>query len=90
MASSATQNVEGQVAAGGDSLRHSNDAKVTDQELNPGRSLFQWLPEPGVSYMQASGAPTGTPFLGTVANIEGSMRRGWRVADLPGDTSDQN
>ena len=27
-------------------------------------------------------------FLG-LANIEESMRQGWRVADLPGDTSDQ-
>ena len=94
------QDVAGQVAAGGDSLRHSDDIQsasmilhkaieATGQELNPGQSSYQWLPEPGISYMQASGAPKGTPFLGTVANKEESMRRGWRVADLPGDTSDQ-
>ena len=39
--------------------------------------------------MQGSGAPMGTPFLGTVANIVHSMRQGWNVADMPGDTSDQ-
>ena len=94
------QDVAGQIAAGGDSLRQSDDiqsvsmtlhkaTEATGQELNPGQPSYQWLPEPGVSHMQASGAPKGTPFLGTVANIEESMRRGWRVADLPGDTSDQ-
>ena len=39
--------------------------------------------------MQVSGAPKGTPFLGTVADIEESMRQGWKIADLPGDTIDQ-
>ena len=100
MASSAMQDVVGQIAAGTDSLRQSVDiqpvsmtlhkaTKAAGQVLNPGQPSYPWLPEPGVSYMQASGAPKGTPFLGTVANIEEGMRRGWRVADLPGDTSDQ-
>ena len=40
--------------------------------------------------MQNSGAPKGTPFLGTVADIEFSMRQGgWDVNDLPGETIDQ-
>ena len=54
-----------------------------------GQPSYQWLPQPGVNHMQASGAPAGTPVLGAVAKIEESMRQGWRICDLPGDTSDQ-
>ena len=39
--------------------------------------------------MQDSGAPKGTPFLGTVANIEFSMSQGWDVNNMPGETIDQ-
>ena len=63
------QDVVGQIAAGGDSLRQSVDIQPVSMTLhkateaagqalnNPGQSSYQWLPEPGVSYMQASGAP---------------------------------
>ena len=62
---------------------------VWSEDFEPGQPSYQWLPQPEGSHMQGSGAPKGTPFLGTVANIEHSMRQGWRVADMPGNTSDQ-
>ena len=56
----------------------------------PGHPSYPWLPVPQGSTLHESGAPTGTPFLGTVAEIESSMRQGgWDVKDLPGETIDQ-
>ena len=43
------------------------------QMVQSGQSSYQWLPEFQGSHMQDSGAPKGTPFLGTVANIEFSI-----------------
>ena len=62
---------------------------VWSEDFEPGQPSYQWLPQFEGSHLQGSGAPKGTPFLGTVANIEHSMRQGWNVADMPGDTSDQ-
>ena len=63
--------------------------EVWSENFEPGQPSYQWLPQFEGSHMQGSGAPKGTPFLGTAANIVHSMRQGWNVADMPGDTSDQ-
>ena len=91
------QEVVGQIAAVGDHLQQTSGSmfmpktmKAAGQaQTDPSQPSYQWLPTPEVSHMQASGAPKGTPFLGTVASIEEGMRQGWRVADMPGDASDQ-
>ena len=49
---------------------------VWSEDFEPGQPSYQWLPQFEGSHMQGSGAPTGTPFLRTVANIEHSMRQG--------------
>ena len=51
---------------------------------------YQWLPDPQSSTLHVAGAPTGTPFLGAVAEIESSTRQsGWDLKDVPGETVDQ-
>ena len=53
-------------------------------------SSYPWLPAPQGSTLHVHGAPTGTPFLGAVAEIESSMRQtGWELKDMPGETVDQ-
>ena len=63
--------------------------EVLSEKFEPGQPSYQWLPRFDGSHMQGSGAPKGTPFLGTVANVEYSVGQGWDVADMPGNTSDQ-
>ena len=53
-------------------------------------STYPWLPVPQSSTLHEAAAPTGTPFLGAVAEIESSMKRtGWELKDMPGETIDQ-
>ena len=66
-----------------------NWQEAWSENVEPGQPSYQWLPQFEGSHMQGSGAPKGTPFLGTVANIEYSMGQGWDVANMSGDTSDQ-
>ena len=66
-----------------------NWQEAWSDNVEPGQPSYQWLPQFEGSHMQGSGAPKGTPFLGTVANIEYSMGQGWDVADMPGNTIDQ-
>ena len=66
-----------------------NWQEAWSENVEPGQPSYQWLPQFEGSHMQGSGAPKGTPFLGTVANIEYSMSQGWDVAEIPGNTSDQ-
>ena len=68
----------------------TNWQEAWSENVSPGQPSFPWLPDFQGSTMQNSGAPKGTPFLGTVADIEFSMRQGgWDVNDLPGETIDQ-
>ena len=66
-----------------------NWQEAWSENVEPRQPSYQWLPQFEGSHMQGSGAPCGTPFLGTVANIEYSMSQGWDVEDMPGNTSDQ-
>ena len=53
-------------------------------------SSYPWLPVPQDSTLREAGAPTGTPFLGAVAEIESSMKlAGWDLKEMPGETIDQ-
>ena len=56
----------------------------------PGHPSYPWLPVPQGSTLHESGAPTGTPFLGTIAELESSMGHdNWELNDMPGETIDQ-